>query len=174
MINTEYREALVEVLEIINHLEEDEKSKIPSEIVEFYEKNKSKTYIPNINFEEEDISSPVSVSCRHMDHFHSSGPDFQFLQLHNLSGFQWPHYFSYRSTPCPPHSIVGIEIPYRLSFRSLTSVHICCCPKIVPEVPFRFPIVFRKSQQRYSGFVFLLHKCLMHSPGSKHTIKLPA
>jgi hypothetical protein len=55
MINTEYREALVEVLEIINHLEEDEKSKIPSEIVEFYEKNKSKTYIPNINFEE-DIS----------------------------------------------------------------------------------------------------------------------
>ena len=44
MINTEYREALVEVLEIINHLEEDEKSKIPSEIVEFYEKNKSKTY----------------------------------------------------------------------------------------------------------------------------------
>ena len=56
MINTEYREALVEVLEIINHLEEDEKSKIPSEIVEFYEKNKSKTYIPNINFEEEDIS----------------------------------------------------------------------------------------------------------------------
>ena len=55
-INTKYREALVEVLEIINHLEEDEKSKIPSEIVEFYEKNKSKTYIPNINFEEEDIS----------------------------------------------------------------------------------------------------------------------
>ncbi len=55
MINTEYREALVEVLEIIDHLEEDEKSKIPSEIVEFYEKNKSKTYIPNINFEE-DIS----------------------------------------------------------------------------------------------------------------------
>ena len=52
MINTEYREALVEVLEIINHLEEDEKSKIPSEIVEFYEKNKSKTYIPNINIEE--------------------------------------------------------------------------------------------------------------------------
>ncbi len=56
MINTEYREALVEVLEIINHLEEDEKSKIPSEIVEFYEKNKSKTYIPNINIEEGDIS----------------------------------------------------------------------------------------------------------------------
>ena len=56
MINTEYREALVEVLEIIDHLEEDEKSKIPSEIVEFYEKNKSKTYIPHINFEEEDIS----------------------------------------------------------------------------------------------------------------------
>lgn len=56
MINTEYREALVEVLEIIDHLEEDEKSKIPSEIVEFYEKNKSKTYIPNINFEEGDIS----------------------------------------------------------------------------------------------------------------------
>lgn len=56
MINTEYREALVEVLEIIDHLEEDEKSEIPSEIVEFYEKNKSKTYIPNINFEEGDIS----------------------------------------------------------------------------------------------------------------------
>lgn len=56
MINTEYCEAITEVLEIINHLEENDKLKIPNEIISFYEKNKSKTYIPNINFEEEDFS----------------------------------------------------------------------------------------------------------------------
>lgn len=56
MINTEYCEAITEVLEIINHLEEDDKLKIPNEIINFYEKNKSKTYIPNINFEEKDFS----------------------------------------------------------------------------------------------------------------------
>ena len=36
--------AYVEVLEVINNLEEEEKSKIPQEKIDFYEKNKDKNY----------------------------------------------------------------------------------------------------------------------------------
>jgi len=53
MVNLEYSEAIVEVLGILQYLEEEEKSKIPNEIFEYFEKNKSKTYNPNIKYEED-------------------------------------------------------------------------------------------------------------------------
>lgn len=56
MITEEYKNALVEVLEIINCLEDSEKKKIPDEIIKFYEENKSTTYKPNINLDD-DISN---------------------------------------------------------------------------------------------------------------------
>ncbi len=48
MLNIEYREALVEVLEILNYLDTTEKNKIPDYIIKFYETNKSNTYKPNL------------------------------------------------------------------------------------------------------------------------------
>lgn len=50
MVSVEYREAAVEVLGILEYLEEIDKNKIPKEIIEFLEKNKSKTYNPEINY----------------------------------------------------------------------------------------------------------------------------
>lgn len=62
MITEEYKKALVEVLEIINRLEESEKKKIPREIMEFYEINKSKTYEPHLNLDK-DISK-ISIMSK--------------------------------------------------------------------------------------------------------------
>ncbi|MBO5349557.1 MAG: hypothetical protein J6A89_07055 [Clostridia bacterium] len=53
MISTDYSEALVEVLEILNYLDDEERKKIPDDIIKFYEENKSKTYIANIPYEED-------------------------------------------------------------------------------------------------------------------------
>ena len=52
MVEAEYSEATVEVLAILDFLEDEDKKKIPNEIIEFLEKNKSKTYNPNIKYEE--------------------------------------------------------------------------------------------------------------------------
>lgn len=52
MITDEYRKALVEVLEILTYLDEDDRKKIPDEIIRFYEDNKSSEYQFNINPDE--------------------------------------------------------------------------------------------------------------------------
>lgn len=50
MVSVEYSEAAVEVLGILEYLEDIDKNKIPKEIIEFLEKNKSNTYNPKINY----------------------------------------------------------------------------------------------------------------------------
>ncbi|MBP3801922.1 MAG: hypothetical protein J6I85_07905 [Clostridia bacterium] len=50
MVTQEYSEAAVEVLGILNTLEEKEFNKIPREIIEFLENNKSDTYDPDIDY----------------------------------------------------------------------------------------------------------------------------
>ena len=53
MLSSEYCEAAVEVLGILNELEESEFNKIPKKIIEFLENNKSKSYKPSIDFSED-------------------------------------------------------------------------------------------------------------------------
>lgn len=53
MVSVEYSEAAVEVLGILEYLQEIDKNKIPQEIIEFLEKNKSNTYNPKINYWED-------------------------------------------------------------------------------------------------------------------------
>ena len=53
MINLEYSEAIVEVLGILESLEDEEKSKIPNEIMEFFYENKSDTYNPELDYYDE-------------------------------------------------------------------------------------------------------------------------
>lgn len=53
MVTVEYKEAVVEVLGLINEMEETEKSKIPNEIIQFFEENKSETYKPDINYSDD-------------------------------------------------------------------------------------------------------------------------
>lgn len=50
MVTQDYSEAAVEVLGILHTLEENEFNKIPREIIEFLENNKSDTYNPQIDY----------------------------------------------------------------------------------------------------------------------------
>ena len=59
MVTKEYSEALVEVLEIINCLDENERKKIPDEIIKFYEENKSTTYKPILDLNSDNISNAI-------------------------------------------------------------------------------------------------------------------
>lgn len=59
MVTKEYSEALVEVLEIINCLDENEKNKIPNKIIKFYEENKSTTYKPILDLNSDNISNAI-------------------------------------------------------------------------------------------------------------------
>ena len=49
MVSIEYSEAIVEVLDIIKHSEQNIVNKIPKKLIEFFEKNKSKTYKVNLD-----------------------------------------------------------------------------------------------------------------------------
>ena len=49
MANIEYSEAIVEVLEILEHSDDNILEKIPKKLIKFWERNKSKTYKPNLD-----------------------------------------------------------------------------------------------------------------------------
>ena len=60
MNNTKYERAYTEVLEIISYFPQEEYSKIPSDIIEYYKNNMDKNYNfsinPEISLEEQNIS----------------------------------------------------------------------------------------------------------------------
>lgn len=49
MVGIEYSEAIVEVLDILEHSEQSIVSKIPKRLMDFFEENKSKTYKVNLD-----------------------------------------------------------------------------------------------------------------------------
>lgn len=49
MLSVKYSEAAVEVLDILNHTREEDVKKIPKKFIEFWENNKSNTYISNLD-----------------------------------------------------------------------------------------------------------------------------
>jgi len=49
MVSVEYREAIVEILDILDNSDEEIYEKIPSELIEFWKKNKSDTYKPKLD-----------------------------------------------------------------------------------------------------------------------------
>lgn len=49
MISVEYSEAIVEVLDILNHSDDIIIEKIPQKLIKFWERNKSITYKPNLD-----------------------------------------------------------------------------------------------------------------------------
>ncbi len=52
MVSQEYREAIVEVLEILRYSDKEITEKIPKSLLAFWERNQSDTYTPNINHEQ--------------------------------------------------------------------------------------------------------------------------
>lgn len=49
MISVEYREAIVEVLDILEHSDHSIYNKIPKKLIDFWQKNKSETYKPKLD-----------------------------------------------------------------------------------------------------------------------------
>lgn len=49
MVSAEYSEAISEVLDILQNSDESIVKRIPRKLIEFWEKNKSSTYIPNLD-----------------------------------------------------------------------------------------------------------------------------
>ena len=49
MVSVEYSQAIVEVLDILKHSDEEILKKIPESLIKFWEENKSTTYIPNLD-----------------------------------------------------------------------------------------------------------------------------
>ncbi len=49
MVSVEYSEAIVEVLEILQYSEDNIIEKIPKKLIEFWQRNKSATYRPNLD-----------------------------------------------------------------------------------------------------------------------------
>lgn len=54
MVSNSYKEAVTEVLEILEHTDKEEVAKIPQDFIDFLKSNKSETYVPNL-----DISKPI-------------------------------------------------------------------------------------------------------------------
>ena len=50
MVDVEYREAIVEVLEILKHTDKEIIEKIPKDLLKMWEENKSKTYKPQLDY----------------------------------------------------------------------------------------------------------------------------
>lgn len=49
MVSVEYSEAIVEILDILNNSDETIYNKIPKKLIEFWQRNKSETYKPNLD-----------------------------------------------------------------------------------------------------------------------------
>ena len=49
MVSVEYSEAIVEVLEILENSDENIYKKVPNKLIEFWQRNKSTTYKPNLD-----------------------------------------------------------------------------------------------------------------------------
>ena len=49
MVSIEYSEAIVEVLEILEYSDDSIIEKIPKELIEFWQRNKSTTYKPKLD-----------------------------------------------------------------------------------------------------------------------------
>ncbi len=54
MVSVDYSEAMVEILDILDHSEDDIKNRIPQKLINFWNENKSKTYKPDL-----DHSKPI-------------------------------------------------------------------------------------------------------------------
>ena len=71
MVSVEYSEAAVEVLGILDYLEDDDKNRIPREIIEFLEKNKSNTYNPEIDYWDDVRKLKLKVLTPYYTSYHS-------------------------------------------------------------------------------------------------------
>lgn len=64
MISTKYSEAIVDVLDILAHMEEEDQAKVPQEFIDILKENASKNYVPNIDYSKRLFEMDLSEEAR--------------------------------------------------------------------------------------------------------------
>ncbi len=64
MVSTKYSEAIVDVLDILAHMEEEDQEKVPQKFIDVLKENASKNYIPNIDYSKRLVEMDLSEETR--------------------------------------------------------------------------------------------------------------
>lgn len=64
MINTKYSEAAVDVLDIFEHMEEEDQKKVPKKFIEILKENASKEYVCNLDYSKRLVEMDLSQEAR--------------------------------------------------------------------------------------------------------------
>lgn len=64
MISTKYREAIVDVLDILDHMEEEDQEKVPQKFIDILKENAAKNYTPKIDYSKRLVEMELSEEAR--------------------------------------------------------------------------------------------------------------
>lgn len=64
MVNTKYSEAAVDVLDILEHMEEEDQKKVPKKFIEILKENASKEYVCNLDYSKRLVEMDLSHEAR--------------------------------------------------------------------------------------------------------------
>lgn len=64
MVNTKYSEAAVDVLDILEHMEEEDQKKVPKKFIEILKENASKEYVCNLDYSKRLVEMDLSQEAR--------------------------------------------------------------------------------------------------------------
>ncbi len=64
MVSTKYSEAIVDVLDIFAHMEEEDQEKVPQKFIDVLKENASKNYLPNIDYSKRLVEMELSEEAR--------------------------------------------------------------------------------------------------------------
>ncbi len=64
MISTKYSEAIVDVLDILAHMEEEDQEKVPQRFIDILKENASKNYVSNLDYSKRLVEMDLSEEAR--------------------------------------------------------------------------------------------------------------
>ena len=64
MISTKYSEAAVDVLDIFEHMEEEDQKKVPKKFIDILKENASKEYVCNLDYTKRLVEMDLSLEAR--------------------------------------------------------------------------------------------------------------
>ena len=64
MINTKFSEAAVDVLDILEHMEEEDLKKVPQKFIDILKENASKDYVSNLDYTNRLVEMDISEEAR--------------------------------------------------------------------------------------------------------------
>lgn len=64
MVSTKYSEAIVDVLDILSHMEEEDQDKVPQKFIDTLKEHASKNYVPNIDYSKRLVEMDLSEEAR--------------------------------------------------------------------------------------------------------------